>query len=38
MLAEIYSSGVLGVDGYLVEVEVAVLRTQGEKNWRCIAA
>ena len=25
MLAEIYSSGVLGVDGYLVEVEVEAL-------------
>jgi magnesium chelatase family protein len=31
MLAEIYSSGVLGVDGYLVEVEVDVIRTQGDQ-------
>jgi magnesium chelatase family protein len=31
MLAEIYSSGVLGVDGYLVEIEVDVIRTQGDQ-------
>ena len=31
MLAEIYSSGVLGVDAYLVEVEVDVIRTTGDQ-------
>ncbi len=31
MLAEIYSGGVLGVDAYLVEVEVDVLRAQGDQ-------
>jgi magnesium chelatase family protein len=31
VLAEIYSGGVLGVDAYLVEVEVDVLRTQGDQ-------
>jgi magnesium chelatase family protein len=31
VLAQIYSSGVVGVDGYLVEVEVDVLRTQGDQ-------
>jgi magnesium chelatase family protein len=31
LLAQIYSSGVLGVDAYLVEVEVDVIRTQGDQ-------
>ena len=31
MLAEIYSSGVLEVNAYLVEVEVDVIRTQGDQ-------
>lgn len=31
MLAQIYSSGVLGVDAYLVEVEVDVIRTNGDQ-------
>jgi magnesium chelatase family protein len=31
LLAEIYSGGVLGVDAYLVEVEVDVLRAQGDQ-------
>jgi len=31
VLAEIYSSGVLGVDAYLVEVEVDVIRTTGDQ-------
>jgi magnesium chelatase family protein len=31
LLAQIFSSGVLGVDAYLVEVEVDVLRTTGDQ-------
>src|SRR5436189_2009157 len=31
VLAQIYSGGVLGVDAYLVEVEVDVIRTQGDQ-------
>src|SRR5438874_4629678 len=31
LLAQVYSSGVLGVDAYLVEVEVDVIRTTGDQ-------